>query len=413
MNPGEYLQIVFNLKSGKTYADTLNALALGGASPGLRIGIHVQGFASGGSERLHQHPGRRPSRSPERRRSSASGSSALRPRGAAAPRSGAARPRAPRPRGRGACILGVLAGGGWRGGARVERAEGEGEGRAGAGRGSRATSDPSRWTFTSRSTRPTARPSAASGATGSGSSGRCARSSCTPPISASPGRASTRPAGSGAAARRPPDRERVEITFAEPVPAGEAMLDARLRAGSCAATCAASTRARAGERALRLHAARGRRRAPLLPVLRRAGDEGALPALGHDARARNTVLSNEPGREGRAARRRPQDRALPPTPPLSTYLVALAVGELEALGARALRRHRDPRLARARARSSSPASRSRPRASASRGSRRTSTCPTRTRSSTSSPCPTSRPARWRTRAPSSSARRCCSSTRRP
>lgn len=52
VNPGEYLQIVFTLKSGKTFADALNALALGGAAGGLRIGIHVQGFSSGGSESL-------------------------------------------------------------------------------------------------------------------------------------------------------------------------------------------------------------------------------------------------------------------------------------------------------------------------------------------------------------------------
>jgi len=50
VNPGEYLQIVFNLKSGKSLADTLDALALGGAEGGLRIGVHVQGFSSGGSE---------------------------------------------------------------------------------------------------------------------------------------------------------------------------------------------------------------------------------------------------------------------------------------------------------------------------------------------------------------------------
>ena len=53
-------------------------------------------------------------------------------------------------------------------------------------------------------------------------------------------------------------------------------------------------------------------------------------------------------------------------------------------------------------------SRSRPAPRRSRGSRTTSASPTRTRSSTWSPCRTSRPARWRTPAPSSSARRCCS-----
>jgi hypothetical protein len=56
VNPGEWLTIVFNLINGQTYADTINALNLSLASPGtdvfggLRIGIHVQGFAGGGSE---------------------------------------------------------------------------------------------------------------------------------------------------------------------------------------------------------------------------------------------------------------------------------------------------------------------------------------------------------------------------
>lgn len=56
VNPGETLGILFNLQGGKTYQDTLNALLLSLASPGvdvlggLRIGIHVQGFANGGSE---------------------------------------------------------------------------------------------------------------------------------------------------------------------------------------------------------------------------------------------------------------------------------------------------------------------------------------------------------------------------
>ena len=47
VNPGEYLGITFDLLSGVTYADTINALQSG---TDLRIGIHVQGFASGGSE---------------------------------------------------------------------------------------------------------------------------------------------------------------------------------------------------------------------------------------------------------------------------------------------------------------------------------------------------------------------------
>ena len=50
VNPGEWLQVTFNLLSGQDFDDVLSALALGGADGGLRIGIHVQGFACGGSE---------------------------------------------------------------------------------------------------------------------------------------------------------------------------------------------------------------------------------------------------------------------------------------------------------------------------------------------------------------------------
>ncbi len=48
VNPGEWLTVVFNLLPGVTYADTINALNTTGDH--LRIGIHVQGFAGGGSE---------------------------------------------------------------------------------------------------------------------------------------------------------------------------------------------------------------------------------------------------------------------------------------------------------------------------------------------------------------------------
>ncbi len=46
VNPGETLGVVFSLDSGKGLSDVLADLADGG----LRIGIHVQGFANGGSE---------------------------------------------------------------------------------------------------------------------------------------------------------------------------------------------------------------------------------------------------------------------------------------------------------------------------------------------------------------------------
>src|SRR4030042_799941 len=46
VNPGESLGILFNLQSTQTFADVLSELG----DSSLRIGIHVQGFASGGSE---------------------------------------------------------------------------------------------------------------------------------------------------------------------------------------------------------------------------------------------------------------------------------------------------------------------------------------------------------------------------
>lgn len=46
VNPGEWVTVRFNLINGRTYAQTLAALDTGE----LRIGIHVQGFATGNSE---------------------------------------------------------------------------------------------------------------------------------------------------------------------------------------------------------------------------------------------------------------------------------------------------------------------------------------------------------------------------
>lgn len=44
----ESLTIRFNLINGQTYANTLAAIALGGADGGLRIGLHVQAIGAGG-----------------------------------------------------------------------------------------------------------------------------------------------------------------------------------------------------------------------------------------------------------------------------------------------------------------------------------------------------------------------------
>jgi hypothetical protein len=46
VNPGEYVGIAFDLQTGRAFDDVISELASGE----LRIGIHVQGFASGGSE---------------------------------------------------------------------------------------------------------------------------------------------------------------------------------------------------------------------------------------------------------------------------------------------------------------------------------------------------------------------------
>lgn len=53
VNPGEELTIVFDLINGLTVQDTINALNSG---IDLRIGIHVQGFADGGSESFVNTP---------------------------------------------------------------------------------------------------------------------------------------------------------------------------------------------------------------------------------------------------------------------------------------------------------------------------------------------------------------------
>lgn len=57
VNPGEWVTIVFDLQSGGTIADVLAELADGS----LRIGVHVQGFASGGSESFVNTPVPEPS----------------------------------------------------------------------------------------------------------------------------------------------------------------------------------------------------------------------------------------------------------------------------------------------------------------------------------------------------------------
>lgn len=50
VNPGEKVGILFNLISGQTYTNVVNALGIAGGTNGLRVGIHTQSFSNGGSE---------------------------------------------------------------------------------------------------------------------------------------------------------------------------------------------------------------------------------------------------------------------------------------------------------------------------------------------------------------------------
>jgi hypothetical protein len=52
VNPGEQLGIIFDLQGVQGYSDVLDELESGA----LRIGLHVQGFASGGSESFVNNP---------------------------------------------------------------------------------------------------------------------------------------------------------------------------------------------------------------------------------------------------------------------------------------------------------------------------------------------------------------------
>ena len=52
VNPGEYLGITFDLQASGSFADVLAELANGD----LRIGIHVQGYETGGSESFVNNP---------------------------------------------------------------------------------------------------------------------------------------------------------------------------------------------------------------------------------------------------------------------------------------------------------------------------------------------------------------------
>ncbi len=48
VNPGEFLSVVFDLQAGRSFSEIAGDLASGA----LRVGVHVQGYANGGSESL-------------------------------------------------------------------------------------------------------------------------------------------------------------------------------------------------------------------------------------------------------------------------------------------------------------------------------------------------------------------------
>ncbi len=125
-----------------------------------------------------------------------------------------------------------------------------------------------------------------------------------------------------------PEADLVVVSFAEPVPAGEATLELGF-AGKLRGDLRGLYAARSGERAYaftQLEAADARRFFPCF-------DEPAMKArfaLSVTTGSRNTVLSNQPVAKIEplvGGRKRVHFER---TPPLSTYLLALAVGELEA-----------------------------------------------------------------------------------
>jgi puromycin-sensitive aminopeptidase len=125
-----------------------------------------------------------------------------------------------------------------------------------------------------------------------------------------------------------PEADLAVVSFAEPVPAGEATLELRF-AGQLRGDLRGLYGARSGERAYaftQLEAADARRFFPCF-------DEPAMKArfaLSVTTGSRHTVLSNQPVAKIEplvGGRKRVHFER---TPPLSTYLLALAVGELEA-----------------------------------------------------------------------------------
>ena len=127
---------------------------------------------------------------------------------------------------------------------------------------------------------------------------------------------------------RHPERETIELQLAEALPAGDATLTLGFR-GKLRSDLRGLYAARAGERQYaftQLEAADARRFFPCF-------DEPALKArfrLSVTTSTRNTVLSNNPVEKIEPLGRGRKTVHFRRTPPLSTYLLALAVGELVA-----------------------------------------------------------------------------------
>ena len=127
---------------------------------------------------------------------------------------------------------------------------------------------------------------------------------------------------------RHPERETIELQLAEALPPGEATLTLAFR-GKLRSDLRGLYAARAGERQYaftQLEAADARRFFPCF-------DEPAMKArfrLSVTTSTRNTVLSNNPVEKVEPLGRGRKTVHFRRTPPLSTYLLALAVGELAA-----------------------------------------------------------------------------------
>ena len=125
-----------------------------------------------------------------------------------------------------------------------------------------------------------------------------------------------------------PDSERAVVSFDEPIPAGEAVLSLSF-AGKLRGDLRGLYAARSGERAYaftQLEAADARRFFPCFDE----PDKKARFALSVTTGSKHTVLSNQPVAKIEPLVGGRKKVSFERTPPLSTYLLALAVGELEA-----------------------------------------------------------------------------------